>query len=170
MNINPVQDAAAPTVTPKPQEETSHFLSGHGGFSFHDLLDVVNPLQHIPVIGTLYRAITGETIGTVERVAGDTLYGGLWGAISAAADSAFEAVTGRDLGSTVLALFGGAKRDAPNITVAKAGPPPAALPSGPDMAALSNALLAWGVDDDLARRAMFAYKKSMELPALALAN
>ena len=30
-------------------------------FSFHNLLDIVNPLQHLPVIGTLYRAITGDT-------------------------------------------------------------------------------------------------------------
>ena len=30
-------------------------------FSFHDLLDIVNPLQHLPVIGTIYRAITGDT-------------------------------------------------------------------------------------------------------------
>ena len=48
---------------------------------FHHLLDVINPLQHLPVIGTIYRAITGEHIGAVEKIAGDTLYGGLWGAV-----------------------------------------------------------------------------------------
>ena len=30
---------------------------GKDGFSFADLLDVVNPLQHIPVIGQIYRGI-----------------------------------------------------------------------------------------------------------------
>ena len=64
-------------------------------FTFHDLLDIVNPLQHLPVIGTIYRAITGEHIGTVEKIAGDTLYGGMWGAISSVADSMFEAATGK---------------------------------------------------------------------------
>jgi hypothetical protein len=169
MNIAPAQ-----TVSPAPPPagaKESHVLSGHGGFSFRDLLDVVNPLQHIPVIGTIYRAISGEKIGTLERIAGDALYGGVWGAISAAADSAFEAVTGRDFGSTMLALFGGGKDEAPKARLANATtPPPATPPPATDVAALSNALLARGVDDDLARRAMFAYKKSMELPALALTN
>ena len=27
---------------------------------FHHLLDVINPLQHLPLVGTLYRAITGD--------------------------------------------------------------------------------------------------------------
>src|ERR1700749_1104723 len=30
-------------------------LWAHGGFSFKDLLDIVNPLQHIPVVGSVYR-------------------------------------------------------------------------------------------------------------------
>ena len=60
------------------------------GFSFHDLLSIINPLQHLPVIGTLYRAVTGDTIGTPEKIAGDTLYGGLWGAVASIADAAFE--------------------------------------------------------------------------------
>ena len=74
-------------------------------FSFHNLLGVINPLQHLPVIGTLYRALTGDTIGAPEKIAGDTLYGGLWGAVSSIADTAFEAATGKDFGDTVLALF-----------------------------------------------------------------
>ncbi|HEU0095775.1 MAG TPA: hypothetical protein VFQ52_04930, partial [Rhizomicrobium sp.] len=50
--------------------------SNVGNF-FNHVLDVVNPLQHLPVVGTLYRAITGDKIGAVEKIAGDTLYGGL---------------------------------------------------------------------------------------------
>ena len=80
-------------------------------FSFHHLLDIVNPLQHLPVIGTIYRAITGDHIGMPEKIAGDTLYGGLWGAVSGVADAAFEAMTGKDFGSTVLALFTGHHHD-----------------------------------------------------------
>ncbi len=80
-----------------------------GGF-FHHLLDVINPLQHLPVIGTIYRAITGEHIGAVERIAGDTLYCGLWGAVSSIADVAFEGITGKSAEDTVLAWF---KSDSP---------------------------------------------------------
>src|SRR5580658_2644530 len=73
---------------------------------FHHLLDVVNPLQHLPVIGTIYRAITGEHIGPVEKIAGDALYGGLWGGVSAAADVAFEGITGKDMEDTVMGWLG----------------------------------------------------------------
>lgn len=33
--------------------------AGTGGF-FHELLSDLNPLQYIPVVGTIYRAITGD--------------------------------------------------------------------------------------------------------------
>ena len=80
--------------------------SGVANF-FHHVLDVVNPLQHLPVVGTLYRAITGDKIGAVEKIAGDTLYGGLWGAVGSVADVAFETATGKDFGATMLALVTG---------------------------------------------------------------
>jgi len=71
------------------------------GFSFKDLLDVVNPLQHIPVIGTLYRHITGDTIKTVPKIAGDALYGGVEGFAGSLADTVFEKITGKSFGDTV---------------------------------------------------------------------
>ena len=39
--------------------------------SFHDILDMINPLQHIPLISTMYRYITGDTPGNVARIVGD---------------------------------------------------------------------------------------------------
>lgn len=78
-----------------------------GGFSFHDLLSVVNPLQHIPIVSTLYRAITGDTIKPLARVAGDTLYGGWMGCVSSVANIVFEKETGKDFGDTVLAFLEG---------------------------------------------------------------
>jgi hypothetical protein len=128
--------------------------------AFHDLIDVINPLQHLPVVGTLYRAITGEHIGTIEKIAGDALYGGLWGAVSSVADTAFEAVTGKNFGSTVLALLtgGDAEKIAPApVAVAAAAIPPAA---SNDVDALSRAMAAKGVDADTAARALDAYRKA----------
>ncbi len=78
-----------------------------GGFSFHDLVSVINPLQHIPVVATLYRAITGDTIKPLARVAGDTLYGGWMGCVSSVANLVFEKETGKDFGDTVLAFVEG---------------------------------------------------------------
>jgi hypothetical protein len=153
---------------------------------FHHLLDVVNPLQHLPVISTIYRAITGEHIGAVERIAGDTLYGGLWGAVSSVADVAFEGITGKSAEDTVLGWFSSgsgsrvAKITAPNITVAQSLPSSdtPALPSSsqtvasaqldiPGALAFSAALSAKGITGDMASRALDAYRRAMSVPGQA---
>jgi hypothetical protein len=147
--------------------------------AFDDLLDIVNPLQHLPVIGTLYRAITGDTIGTVAKIAGDALYGGVWGAVGAAADSVFEAATGKDFGSTVLAFaedtLGLGHHEAPVAMAANMPPKPAARAEaqainvdGADVLAFSTAMAAKGVDNELASRALYAYRRSQGLVPVGL--
>jgi hypothetical protein len=93
--------APAPAAAPPalPSDEDSGF--------FHNLFEIVNPLQHIPVVSTLYRNLTGDKINTFDRVAGDTLYGGPLGFASSIADTIFEKITGKDFGDTVLAFLTG---------------------------------------------------------------
>lgn len=158
------------------------------GESFFDhILDVVNPLQHLPLIGTLYRALTGDKMGPVEKIMGDTLYGGLWGAVSSVASVAFEGITGKSPEDTVLGWFhhddgvklASAKVTAPQIS-ANGALPSADLPGLPvnpviasaqsdslQVAALTNALSAKGVDSETAQRALYAYRRSMGIPAPA---
>lgn len=72
-----------------------------GGASFHDLLDVINPLQHLPVVGTVYRWLTGDEPGNLARVVGDGLYGGPVGAIT----GLFNAISrdgGEDMGERIM--------------------------------------------------------------------
>jgi len=76
--------------------------SADDDFKFDDLISIVNPLQHIPVVSTIYRSLTGETIKPFERILGDTLYGGVWGGVSAVANVVYQDVTGKDFGQTVL--------------------------------------------------------------------
>jgi hypothetical protein len=71
--------------------------------SFADLLDVINPLQHIPVVSTAYRELTGDTISTGARLAGGALFGGPLGLIAAIGNSIFEQETGGDIGKTLFA-------------------------------------------------------------------
>jgi hypothetical protein len=171
--------ASAPTT-----DDTSQPAEQHESF-FHHLLDVVNPLQHLPIIGTIYRAITGEKLDAVEKIAGDTLYGGLWGAVSSIADVAFEGLTGKSFEDTALALFksddktrvASTKVVAPAISsdVSLPSSDLPALPSSPvtaanlpndlNMMALTNALSAKGVDNDTASRALYAYRRSMGINA-----
>ena len=88
---------AAATAPAKP-------AASSGGSLFSDLLEIVNPLQHLPIISTLYRAITGDKIGSVEQIAGDTLFGGLYGAVSSFVNLAVKDLTGEDIGSRILAF------------------------------------------------------------------
>lgn len=94
---------------------------GEDGFTFGDLLDLINPLQHLPVISTLYRKFTGDEIAPAARLLGGGLFGGPLGVASAAVGVAVEATTGKDLGEHVLALFDGPE-EAPTNAIAWAGP------------------------------------------------
>ncbi|WP_259781803.1 hypothetical protein [Aestuariispira ectoiniformans] len=92
-----------------PKENPDFF--GKDGLTFGDFLDIVNPLQHLPVIGTIYRELTGDDISPGARLAGDTLYGGPLGMASAVVNNAMEEHSGKDMGETVLAYFTGDETD-----------------------------------------------------------
>lgn len=74
--------------------------------SFADLIDIINPLQHIPVINTIYRAITGDHEGAMADVIGGTIYGGPIGTAAAIADLGLRDATGKDAGEHVMAWMG----------------------------------------------------------------
>ena len=108
------------------------------GLTFWDLLDVVNPLQHIPVVNTIYRAVTGDEIRAPARIAGGTLYGGVIGLVASVASAAIKEETGRDPGEHMMALLGPESKPAPRTTpgtmLAQAAPPPPPPPP-PDVPA-----------------------------------
>src|SRR3546814_6236130 len=58
------------------QRALGHDGSSAGDLTFGDFLDIINPLQHIPLVSTLYRAITGDEISPHARILGATLFGG----------------------------------------------------------------------------------------------
>lgn len=79
--MNPIQAALVPNATDATAPgKASGFLFGKNGLDFGDLLDILNPLQHIPIVGNLYRKATGDEIGAAARVAGGALFGGPIGA------------------------------------------------------------------------------------------
>jgi hypothetical protein len=99
--------ALSPSSAATPASPAPVASGQQSGLSFHDILSIVNPLQHIPIVSTIYRAITGDTIQPLERIAGDTLYGGFWGFVSSVANVAMQEATGKDFGDTALALVEG---------------------------------------------------------------
>jgi endonuclease YncB( thermonuclease family) len=159
--LHPAAQTAAGTAVSAPQAaSTNTSPAAKHDFTFGDFLDIINPLQHIPVVGTLYRWATGDTIKTPEKIAGDTLYGGPMGALSSVADTLFEQATGKNFGDTVLSLFTG-KHDAKPIAVASADQP--ATAQTPDVKALTQSLQRWGANQDLAARALYAYRRTSSL-------
>ena len=73
---------------------------GGDGFTFGDLIDIINPLHHIPVLGNIYRKLSGDTIDPAARLAGGTLFGGPIGAALAVAEMGFSRLNGSK-GSTL---------------------------------------------------------------------
>jgi hypothetical protein len=114
-------DIQATSATTAATPTQSHLWAGKS-FSFHDLIDAINPLQHLPIIATIYRHLTGDTIGNAARVAGDTLYAGPIG-LALSLYSAHEVnKTGKDVGEHVVAMLEG-KKSAPAATPASAQTP-----------------------------------------------
>jgi len=68
------------------------------------VFDTINPLEHLPVISTLYAKITGHKISPMARIAGDTLYGGPVGTAVGVASVIVEKKTGKDIGENMLAM------------------------------------------------------------------
>jgi hypothetical protein len=102
----------------------THAWKDGGSFSFHDILDMLNPLQHIPLISTLYRWITGDSPGNVARVVGDGLYGGPIGAASGLLSLAFKEETGKDFGEEAMAMIAGPDQGEVRIGTATTPPLP----------------------------------------------
>lgn len=99
-------------------------LEGKDELTFGDFLSVINPLQHIPVVSTLYRWITGDTIKPAARVVGGALYGGPIGLVSAAFNAIVEETKGKDIGAQLVSLFSPDKPadQAAPVAVAAAAP------------------------------------------------
>src|SRR5882724_10690337 len=70
-------------------------------YSFRDILESFNPIQHIPVVGQLYRDATGTQLLPAARIIAGGATGPL-GVASAFANVALESATGRDLAGHVI--------------------------------------------------------------------
>ena len=118
------------------------YMFGADGLTFGDIVDVINPLQHLPVVSAVYRWLTGDTIAPAARMAGAALYGGPVGFAVAIANLAVEDASGRDLGDHAIALlFDGESGAEPTDVAAAAGPGLSLMPaSAPTAAAMERAI------------------------------
>ena len=75
-------------------------------FSFDDVIDIVNPLQHLPIIGTLYRKFTGDTLKPMSNIIGGAIFGGPLGAVSSTVNVIIKDRTGKDIAENALSFAG----------------------------------------------------------------
>jgi hypothetical protein len=144
-------EIATPQLVTGPQQEA---LPAHAETlsTFHQILSALNPLQYIPVVGTIYRAVTGDEIPEPLRRVGTLivsfLMGGPVGAMINVGIFAAEKLTGFDIDKTgQAALHGDLPGDpagAPGGATAVAGGTPVPMPTaegapaqvaGPDLPA-----------------------------------
>ena len=102
---------------------------GGDGFGFDDLIDIVNPLQHIPIVSSIYRELTGDEINPGARLAGGAMLGGVFGVMAGAANMMIEEATGDDVVGHVVAAFTGEADTAPTQMLAAKEAPAATKPA-----------------------------------------
>ena len=94
------------------------FFGADGKFGWDDFLDVINPLQHIPIVAQIYRAVTGDQIDGAAELIGSLPFGplGMVGFMGTVADLAVKDTTGKDIGDNLEAMvFGtGDKKSTPS--------------------------------------------------------
>lgn len=103
MPAEAASDAAS--ASGRAAEDADFQLFGSDGFTFLDFLDIINPLHHIPIVGTLYRHFSGDEIDPGSRVFGGTLFFGPLGTVASIGDVLIRDATGKDVGQHVMAMF-----------------------------------------------------------------
>lgn len=88
---------------------------GKEPYEFHDVIDIVNPLHHLPIVNMLYRGITGDEIKPASQIIGGGIYGGPVGAVSGTVNAIAQIQTGKDVAGNVLALAGIDQTDKPAL-------------------------------------------------------
>lgn len=112
--------ALAPT--PGAEKDPGFQAFGDDGFTVLDALDVINPLQHLPIVGPLYRELTGDDLDPFSRIAGSTLFFGPLGTVVSSANVAIEEFTGRDMGGHLIALMKDHNPEPSDIEIASLTP------------------------------------------------
>jgi hypothetical protein len=85
------------------------FFGPDGEFGWDDFLDMINPLQHIPIVAQIYRAVSGDEIHGAASLLGAIPFGPLGGLglIGSVAELAVKDVTGDDIGGNLMAMVFG---------------------------------------------------------------
>jgi hypothetical protein len=113
------------------------FLGPDGEFGWDDFVDIINPLQHIPVVAQIYRAVTGDQAYGLSTFIGAAPFGPL-SLASAVVDTVIRSQTGRDAGTDMAAMILGIDNRTPEEADLRLSP---GYADQPDMAAADSAAI-----------------------------
>ena len=116
--------------TPPANGAQGFSLWQNGDFGFGDLIDMINPLQHLPIVSTIYRNLSGDQIGIGPRVIGGALWGRVGGFVAGIVNSVVERFTGKDIGDHIYSAIWGK----PDGTAVAQAPKPMPRSSAPAVA------------------------------------
>ena len=99
-------NAVAPDMALAYQAPDPHSLPSQTSeeFGFGDLIDMINPLHHVPVVGHVYRELSGDEIKPIAQIIGGAVFGGPMGAASGLVNVVVEQETGKDLTGNAMAF------------------------------------------------------------------
>ncbi|TXH39286.1 MAG: hypothetical protein E6Q98_01150 [Rhodospirillaceae bacterium] len=114
------------------------FFGEDGKFGWDDLVDLINPLQHIPGVNAIYRELTGDEIHGAAELLGAIPFGP-FSTLGAVVNIAVKSITGRDIGGNVLAMIMGEddKTSAADLA-ARGGTKPADMVAASDHPAMEQ--------------------------------
>ena len=99
------RSSTTPDNTNKSEHES---FWGKDGFTFDDVVDMFNPMHHIPVVSKLYSQQTQDVASEGSKLIGGVLFGGLVGGVTglvaSVTNSAVRHETHQDLADHVLAM------------------------------------------------------------------
>jgi len=98
-------------------------------FGFADFIDIINPLQHIPIVATIYRNFSSDQIGAAPRVIGGALWGRIGGLVTGLVNALVEWWSGKDIGDHIYAALFGAPNKEPNTSAVAQNKFPLAAPA-----------------------------------------
>lgn len=107
-------------ITIHPQNAEQAFF-GKDGLTFGDIVDAVNPLNHIPVVSDLMGGASEEKPSVAAKLIGGALLGGPIGFIASLANCIFEQATGHGVAGAVVAALSGETTDAATQLAAAEG-------------------------------------------------
>jgi hypothetical protein len=94
------------TTLPVSRQAEPEPFWGKDGFNFADIIDMVNPMQHMPVVAKYYREQTQDDASEGSRLVGGVLFGALMGGVTgiltSMANAAVRHETQYDVGEQLL--------------------------------------------------------------------